>query len=160
MKQMQEEMYLKRNEYELYLNLLMSQIVIIIGRMLNGNRRSSDGILYAAKYIRENYGHDMDFKILSESIGYSYDRFRHLFKNAMGISPYSYLLGIRMTNAKRLLKSTDYPVKKIGIMCGYNQPSRFISAFFKSTGVSPLKFRKTVITKEQKPDGDVLNFDD
>ena len=37
-------------------------------------------------FIKENYQQNIDFELLAKTYGYSYSRFRHIFKNENNIS--------------------------------------------------------------------------
>ena len=69
-------------------------------------------------YIRSNLSEDVDFRKLAADIGYSYDRFRHLFTETIGQSPKQYLLAARFEEAKRLLRNTDGKISGIAADCG------------------------------------------
>ena len=53
-----------------------------------------------------------------------------------------YLTGLRMNRAEELLRSTDWPVKRISEECGFNDPFYFIKAFKKFAGQTPSTYRK------------------
>lgn len=55
---------------------------------------------------------------------------------------YDYVNARRVEHARRLLTSTDHPVKIIAGMSGYNSPQAFIRVFTKVVGISPADFRK------------------
>lgn len=65
-----------------------------------------------------------------------------LFKEQFGISIIQYLMQVRITNAKRLLRFTDFPVEKIGLECGIDDSNYFARAFRKVEGCSPTEYRK------------------
>ena len=65
-----------------------------------------------------------------------------LFKEQYGISIVNYLMQIRITNAKRLLRFTDLSVEKVGRQCGFDDPNYFARAFGKVEGCSPTEYRK------------------
>lgn len=88
--------------------------------------------------LSEEYNADNYAKMLHISVS----RFNHLFKEQMGISPYSYYMNLRIINASTLLESTDLQIKDIAQMCGYQDPMYFTQAFKKAVGITPSKFRK------------------
>ena len=49
----------------------------------------------------------------------------------------------RLELAEELLLLTEYPIKTIANMCGYEHPFAFSRSFRRATGVSPAEFRKT-----------------
>lgn len=158
MYKIKEEMQSKRQNYEQYLNLLMGQVLILLQRIQCGdhNGSASDGIEYVKIFLKENYSNFIDFDLLAEQIGYSYDRFRHLFKESTGLSPTQYLINIRIAKAKEYLENSSYSIRTISRFCGFNNASKFIEMFKAKTGFTPLKYRKLMHVTGT----DVLNFED
>mgnify|MGYP004481887437 FL=1 len=52
-----------------------------------------------------------------------------------------YIISLRIANAKMLLETTDYSIKEIGCIVGYDNPLYFSRLFSKYTGISPAKYR-------------------
>lgn len=151
------EMQNKFESYEQYLNLVMGQIVIKLLRIQHGHRtdKITDGIEYTRTFLKENYSNEIDFCILAENIGYSYDRFRHIFKEEMDLSPAQYLMNIRIAKAKEFLENTDYPIKNIARLCGFNNHTKFTEIFREKTSFTPTHYRRLM----QNNGEPVLNFE-
>lgn len=133
--------------YNEYVNSLFNQILIEILRKTTNysiEKRHNFYIEQTKKYIRENYVNDIDFKMLAKTYGYSYDHFRHLFKEHTGITLNQYLLNTRLDIAKNLLRDTEYAIKEIAYRCGFSSDSRFVHFFNARMGISPLKFRTMI----------------
>lgn len=127
---------------------------------IHGSKFSSSSLSVcnnAKKYIQSNYGKKINFEILAENIGYSYDRFRHIFVEVVGMGPKAYLQGVRMSNAKKLLTATSRPVREIAAACGYRNPVCFMNYFKESMGLTPTQYRK-LSRKEAK--NKTFNFSD
>ena len=139
--EIRNEMRSKRSGFNYYLNFLMGQLLILFFRTQTPSRPHSHETNYAKSYIRENYSRKFDFHILSEQIGYSYDRFRHVFKERTGKSPAQYLLSVRIKKAKELLRNTNYSIKYIGKLTCLGDTSRFVETFKSQTGITPLRYR-------------------
>ena len=112
---------------------------------------------FSKTYIERNYALSIDYKALSDSYGYSYSRFRHIFKDHTGMSPHQYCLSLRLAHAKALLKETNLPIKKISKSCGFNNEVSFDIAFKKEMNISPSDFRELVKIQE---DGAVVKIGD
>ena len=96
----------------------------------------------------ENLEKDDDIKsiwkqFVSAYSSYSYDRFRHVFKNRMGMSPNEFLIQLRIKKAKYMLSYTTQSIIEIAFACGYSSSSYFSQQFKHETGVTPSKFRRT-----------------
>ena len=63
------------------------------------------------------------------------------FKEFQSVTPHRHLLSIRLRQAKQQLTTTADSVEKIALDCGFSSASHFISAFRKSTDLTPLQFR-------------------
>lgn len=92
-------------------------------------------------YIRGNPGADLSMKALSERSGYSVSYLRVLFHRYLGVSPVTYVTGVRMEWAQRLLAEEHCPISEISERCGLSNISHFYEAFRKHTGVTPGEFR-------------------
>jgi AraC family transcriptional regulator len=64
-----------------------------------------------------------------------------MFKHHLGVTPYQYLKQVRMEKAEQLLRSTDIPVARICVMCGYLSQAQFSQSFRQHAGVTPAAFR-------------------
>ena len=66
--------------------------------------------------------------------------FRH-FKKYLGISPINYIIDLRLTQVKLLLRISDISLKEISKNCGYKNQAFMSHAFKKKFGMSPSQFR-------------------
>lgn len=64
-----------------------------------------------------------------------------MFKEYKNMSPFEYILQVRMETADKYLVSTDYSVQKIAELSGYSNYSHFTRAFTKYFGISPSRRR-------------------
>ena len=51
---------------------------------------------------------------------------------------------LELRTARTLLRQTDMPLKQIAYQLGFSSPSNFSTAFRRSSGLSPAKFRRSV----------------
>ena len=65
----------------------------------------------------------------------------HLFSQTLGIRFNDYLHYLRISEACKLLRNTDYSITEIGDAVGYNTPRTFNRAFLKQTGTTPTEYR-------------------
>lgn len=97
----------------------------------------------AKQYIQDHYkeaGLSVDDICSHLGVGTSY--FSSVFKKDTGVSFVTYLTGVRMDEAKRLLDTTDEKSYVIAGMVGYDEPNYFSYVFKKQFGVSPSKYRQ------------------
>jgi AraC family transcriptional activator of pobA len=74
---------------------------------------------------------------------FSYERFRHVFKEQTGVSPHKYLNDKRVELATFLMEI--YPgvsVSSIAKECGFSGVSQFSNAFKAKMGCSPMDYKQ------------------
>ena len=65
-----------------------------------------------------------------------------VFKEQFGLPVTSYLVQLRITRAKRLLRFTDRTIESIAQDCGLNDANYFSRLFKKIEGTSPGEYRR------------------
>lgn len=137
------EMQNKRSFYTAKLNHLVGELIIELLRYdeFTTSEPSVDKVIYAKNYIDENVSQKISVDLLADLVGYSYDRFRHLFKEEYGLSPMQYVMSKRFELAKRLLKQTDLSISAVSNESGFSIDTQFCSLFKKATGLSPRRYR-------------------
>lgn len=100
----------------------------------------------AASYIQSNINSKLTVNGLAAMHHMSTSGFRSKFKEYAGISPQEYINTIRLSEASRLLTTTDTSVENIASICGFRD-AMYFSRFFKAkTGQSPREYRKYNLT--------------
>ena len=97
-------------------------------------------IAQAMEYAQNNYS-TTTASSAAEISGLSYSYFSRVFKRIMGRSFNEYLNYIRLSEAKRMLISTNSDITEIAMDTGFATSSYFIDKFKKSEGITPKKFR-------------------
>lgn len=88
-------------------------------------------------YIQNNYREQISNQELAEVIHLSEDRFNHLFKESMGMSPLQYMNELRLKKAMGLLKKREYSMAEIADKVGFTDYNHFGRQFRKYYGCSP-----------------------
>lgn len=97
------------------------------------------------KIKKEIYDHpafDWSVPVVADKLNISVSHFQRLYKNKFGISCINDVFNSRMQYAKQLLLNTDYSVKEIAFMCGYQSYEYFSRSFAKYACVSPAQYRE------------------
>jgi AraC family transcriptional regulator len=92
-------------------------------------------------YIHDHLEQDIKLADLAALLGMSQFHFSYLFKQAIGTSPYQYLLQQRVERAKLLLKEGDRSIMDIAFLCGFNSHSHLSKQFRQLTGMTPKAYR-------------------
>lgn len=136
-------------ENELLRTALLYEIIALLvrtaaGRDRPGNRYDYSQELYveaALEYIQHNPDRAQVGQ-LADYIGISRSYLTRIFQEKLHTSPQAYILNVRMSEASRLLRSTDLPVREIALRLGYENPFSFSQSFKKMFGLSPALYRR------------------
>ncbi len=143
------ELQLQKAFYQESGALFFMQLLIMMGRFnqensLNTEFLSSEEIDRATTYFHEFYRENINIESYVTSKGITISSFFRKFKQYTGKTPLQYLLDIRLSNAKKLLETTDYSINEISSIVGYENALYFSRLFHKHIGVSPKEYRKSV----------------
>lgn len=134
--------------YEELLSLLLRQLFILLSRQLQDGHKAADHIQSeiesAIRYFSNNYQTDIVIDQYAASIHRSTAWFIRNFKHYTGMTPMQYIISVRMTNAQRLLGTTEYNITEIASVVGYDNPLYFSRLFKKQIGLSPTDYRKNL----------------
>ena len=104
----------------------------------------------AVSFIQSNYCNQIKVTDVADYVCINRSYLYTLFQNYLGMSPQQFLTMFRITKARELLESTDYPIESIALSCGYSDALVFTKAFRAMRGVSPSAYRKQVHEKNDK----------
>ena len=93
-------------------------------------------------YVHNNYHKSITIDNIADHIGISYSYLRMLYKEATGCNLNDYINQLRLQKSKQLLLETNYSVKEIVYMCGFNHERSFFRIFTQAEGISPSKYRE------------------
>lgn len=122
---------------------------MIFDIITNGNVDYEDQ-MFAPKWVTEmriniekNFQHKFSLDDFAGEYSISKSHISHEFKKYIGFSPIEYLIKMRINYAKNLLQFTNMSVEEIVYICGMNNVNHFIQLFKKSTGLTPIIFRRS-----------------
>ncbi len=88
-------------------------------------------------YLHTHYCENITLQSVADHFYISHYYLSHLMKKHLNISLMQYVLRLRISEAQTLLRDTDYPIRQIAQMVGYQSLNYFSSVFRKTTGISP-----------------------
>lgn len=94
------------------------------------------------QYLDEHYDEKITLDDLTERFFISKYYLTRVFRKQFGTSISHYLLSIRITKAKQMLRFTDETVENIGYKCGLGAPHYFSRTFKQVEGISPSEYRE------------------
>ena len=106
-----------------------------------GHARLSKVTSLISQYIHENYMFDISMQDAARAMNYSEAYFCKLFKQCFDQNFTSYLTGIRVNEAKKLLKDRSISVKDVSMQVGYYDSNYFAKVFKRMTGMIPSEYR-------------------
>ncbi|TXK83707.1 helix-turn-helix transcriptional regulator [Paenibacillus sp. N3.4] len=129
-------------------SLEIYQFLTLLKKHGNVNRSASfsqshERLLPLLLQLEEVYGSsEVGLGWMSHRLGLSPQHVNTLFRKAFGISPYQYVLQLRLQKSKEMLIAMpDQTVKHVAEATGFLDASHFISTFRKSEGLTPEMFR-------------------
>jgi AraC-like DNA-binding protein len=82
-------------------------------------------------------------ELLAESAGMSQFHYLRSFKKQYGVSPYAFLLRLRVQRATELVLGTDMPLTQIAMDSGFGSSSRLTDAIRREHGTTPTELRRS-----------------
>lgn len=80
--------------------------------------------------------------LLVHKTGRSHEHISRSFRRYLGQTPSSWVNGLRMALAARLLVASDEPILDIALACGIDDLSYFYRLFSQVHGITPLRYRR------------------
>jgi len=102
-------------------------------------------IIFKVKHVKEHLSAELSKHITIEELAKEHQltqtMLKNCFKSIYGIPPYEYLKKLRMNYAASLLKNKAYSISEIAGKVGYQNASKFSSAFKDIMGMTPREYR-------------------
>ena len=133
-----------------YFKLKVIEIFLLLSIIstTNHEKRSSyrkqqvDIVKAVNEYISTQFMKRITIDSLSDQFDIPTSTLKRCFKGVYGTTIHHYLKECRINAAKRLLQESDQSVLEIANAVGYENGSKFTSAFKEATGVTPSDYRK------------------
>lgn len=94
-------------------------------------------------WLEKHYSDDIGLKDIAEYAGVSSQYLNSLFRETFHTSPYSFLIQLRIREAKRiLLANPELSLKEVAHLVGFKDPSHFGATFKRIEKMTPKKYRK------------------
>lgn len=140
------ELQMLRPMYTEMLSALLNGVFLLICRqLLEADTRQflvHSEIEQAISYFNTHYSEKISIDEYANKRHISKGWFIRSFKAYTGLTPLNYLLTLRLGNARELLEQTNYSIKKIAAIVGYDNPLYFSRLFAREYGISPSDYRQ------------------
>ena len=133
-----------RNELSACIGILRQQQPMGKKTLSEKELRQNERMKTMMKFIQRHYDETIAIRQIAKSASVSESECMRCFRQAIGITPITYLKNYRLQCAAELLKSTDLPVADIGGRCGFQEMSYFSRSFRQIYGCTPSQYRKVI----------------
>lgn len=129
------------------LTLTMTQLfsILLLDASDQPLLQQPEWFLSAVSYMEQNYDKDITVAKIASELGISPSYFHRLFCTYTSVTPYQYILQIRVSRAKELLANPMLQIKYISRAVGFHSENHFITHFKKLVGMTPGEYRKSRI---------------
>lgn len=92
-------------------------------------------------FIQCNISQNITLRSIADACACSESTVSHLFKEYTNQSVKKYVSELRIKQAEKFLLTSDMPIGKIAILCGFDNINYFSTAFKKQNGMNPSEYR-------------------
>lgn len=87
---------------------------------------------------------DFDLSSLAAETGYSKRHFLRTFRASTGLSPYQYILRLRLERARHLMQTSSLTLLDISLESGFTSNAHLSNAFRQHFAISPSNYRRSL----------------
>lgn len=131
------------NKIEISNRILRFLLDVIYQGEKKSDRSISSDIEFCCRYIEKRIFHKIFIAELADKVNLSESRFKHKFKEEIGIPPNEYILTQKLNKGKELLGNSEISITNLAYDLGFSTSPYFSSVFKKYVGVSPSEYRNT-----------------
>ncbi len=95
-------------------------------------------------FVEANLDSDIRLEMMARVCGRSTEYFVRIFKATAGVSPYQYVLNLRIERAKALLGRDGPSIAEVALQCGFSHQEHLTRMFRRFTGVTPGRYRLSI----------------
>lgn len=121
---------------------LLLNITRLIKNRTDKNDNDTDWLANFEKIITGDIANKWKLDELSEILNMGTTSLNDKVKKLSGYSPSSYIINLRIEEAKKQLISSTKTITEIGLACGFYSSQHFSTTFLHRTGTTPTQYRK------------------
>lgn len=106
-----------------------------------------DEVEKACRFIQQHFAEHLTLEQICRCAGLSRSTLLRAFTRSKGVTPYSYLINIRIGQAKKLLEQGVPPVEA-ALQTGFSDQSHFTNYFSRFIGLAPGAYREIFLPKQ------------
>ena len=138
------EVFLEHSFAQLSLLLVKTTIGIHTSDLITQPFHSiQPALVHVMEALKDDYQHVWSLDEMAALLDISKFQFAHLFKEKIGVSPYSWLQLYRLVRSQELLLHTERTITDIAHSCGFSSVGVYNQLFKRLYGFPPSFFRKS-----------------
>ncbi len=142
-----DETQCRKYGYEAMVTALLMQCITAISRsvsafgMVPPAVNTGGNIEKTLNHIYSHYASELKVGVLAKMSGLCVNRYINVFKLSTGFTPKEYIIHFRLQKARELFNSTNFNVKQVSLMVGFQNQLYFARIFKEHHGVTPSEYR-------------------
>jgi AraC-like DNA-binding protein len=131
--------------YEAMVISRLTELVAYLSRLCRDSShsdRSTMRLHELVQWLDDNFSEPISLSDMAEVANLSETTVNRYFHNIMGLTPWQYLLNLRIDKASVLLEQTDDSATDIALSCGFNDSNYFSRQFHNIKGITPTAYRR------------------
>ena len=129
---------------------MLGHLYIFFAKLMNNTNSLPNPKSYfhiAYEYILNNLDNkDISVNLIAEKTNITRGHLYKIFKEKLNMSPVQFITKCRIEESLILLRSTNLSIYEIAGRTGFKDPYYFSNVFKKATGISPVNYRKSLIS--------------
>lgn len=144
---MKQERLEKKSDFELAMNAHFLQLLLNLSRAVLGSKPArpveEPRLNRLIGFLKMNYRNPrLQISGIAAENNMTIKTMERLFRKYTGVSPATYLSGLRLEHAAEMLKSLECSVTETAFRCGFSNLAYFSRVFRQKYGLSPREYRK------------------
>ncbi len=123
------------------------RILAVLTRLGGARQRLSSlqrAVRSAQHHLSVHHAEPLNMATVAEEFGVAYSHFRRAFRAQTGVTPWQYVIQLRLTRARRLLAASDAKLDDIAERVGFSSGFHLSVAFKQAYGSPPSVWRKSL----------------
>lgn len=104
--------------------------------------KGGQAVMLAIEFMKLHLAEPVSVDEIADFVHMSKYHFSRIFRQAIGYSPYEYLLILKINLAKHLISTTEQTVAEIAYHIGYRSETGFANLFTEKVGIPPGRYRE------------------
>jgi transcriptional regulator GlxA family with amidase domain len=100
----------------------------------------------AERHFAEHLSEPLDMALLARRLGVAYSHFRKVFKMHTGFAPWQYMIRLRLSQARRILASSDATLEEVALRVGFSSGYHLSAGFKQAFGIAPDPWRRQFLS--------------